>query len=219
MKRFPGVMLAVIAVSGGLALGAGVGQDEGNGGKGKGERGKLRGEFRQEIQAHFQQQRGENKEFREGLKGQEPAPAVAAMKTHRDEQYKENKTFLDAEYTKLVDAIKAKLAGKEGGDAKLAEILKKLEARRAERVQKMEARHTEIMTLLTQLSQKADLTWDDIHAALKDFHAKHAGEFKREGKGPGQGRGEGKGEGRGEGKGKGHGRGGQHPDEAANTHV
>ena len=177
MKRCTGVTLAVIAVSGSLMLAPGLGWGKEGAGQGKGERDKQRGEFRQEIKAHFQQQREENKEFRGTLKDKPPAEAVAAIKTHREQQYNENKTFLDAEYAKLVEAIKAKLAGKEGGDAKLEDILRNLEARHAEREQKMGARHTELMGVLTQLSQKQDLTWEDVREAMKAFHAKHAGEY------------------------------------------
>ncbi len=144
--------------------------------------GKLFQEVRHNARVHFQQQRRENQEFRQKIKRLTPAEALDAIRTHREQQYNENRAFLEAEYLQLVEAIKNRFAEKGGQDeARLQEILQRLAERYDKRRKKLDTLHTEWIALLDRLAQKPDLTWEQLRHALHAFRTTHRPDRKKDG--------------------------------------
>lgn len=136
-------------------------------GRQRGRNGAKRQEMRTAVQAHMQEQRAENKAFRESQKGQDAADIAAAAQSHRSTQYSENEAFFAEQYKGLVESVKARMAERDVPAEKQSEILARLETNYNERTAHHSTQHQETMALLQELGQKADLTQEELFSTLK----------------------------------------------------
>lgn len=116
---------------------------------------------------HWKKQHAENVAFRETLKGKDPGEILAAVKAHRDTQFKENLIFLAGQKEKRA----ANINGKERlSDDQKAELISFLEVMHAKRISFYTAIHQDTINLLDKLTADADLTPKDIRGSLKKHH-------------------------------------------------
>jgi len=133
------------------------------------------------------EQRKAMEAFRDGIRDQEPKTAAGAMIKQHSEQFAARAAFADKQYTELVEFV-TKLMEEENAPAeKRQEHLGRIKTRHEELVKRMDEHHAKVMAVLTELSKKEGLTWNDIHAAMKNLFEDREGpgpEGRRRGFGP-----------------------------------
>lgn len=119
---------------------------------------------------HWEQQHRENVEFRETLKGMEPAEAIAAIKAHRTMQHRENLLFFIEQKERRIERINA---NERLTDDQKAELVSFVEVMHARKVAFADRHHQAFMAMLDELAEDPELTLRKIVQALKEFHEEH----------------------------------------------
>lgn len=89
-----------------------------------GEKGAFQQQQKAKVKGYKEQQRKENKEFRESLKGKAPEEKVSAIKEHRQTQYEENKELREKMHKENREFLQGKLANnKKLTDAEKGELI------------------------------------------------------------------------------------------------
>lgn len=157
----------------GLALQAMAGED------GKAEREAFRDGLKQKRQQHHEQQKAENKEFRQTLKDKSPNERAAALKDHFAAQYAENREFRAKIQEEVKAFAKGRMEAKGVAAEKIQERLAKMDSRFAESSAHRDQQAQENQALLGQLAQDADLTKEEMREAMKAHFSKQREENKQ----------------------------------------
>ena len=143
------------------------------------ERGQMRQENRDAIKAHREQQKSENKDFRQSIKDLPPDQKISATVDHRNTQYQENVDFR----TKLHTDNVAKLQERLNANTKLTadqkqEILNDAEQRFQENKSYADQEHQENMEFLQNLAGQ-NLTPEELKAKLKEHREAEKAEHQQ----------------------------------------
>ncbi len=133
-----------------------------------GERGGFRKENKDRINAHWQQQKQENKEFRQSLRqsGKDEGQKIAAIKEHRQTQYGENVAFRDQLYKERTAHI---LENEKFNEEQKQSILRHMETQDNENVGFRAQRHQEYLNFLDELAARPDLSPEQRKAEMRNY--------------------------------------------------
>ncbi|MBU4200054.1 MAG: hypothetical protein KKG09_05300 [Verrucomicrobia bacterium] len=124
----------------------------------------------QERKAHFQQQKSENKEFRQGLKDIKGQDKTEAIVEHRETQYQENKGFIQTQHTENMAFLTERLANnKKLTDTQKSELTSFFESQYHENVSFRDTQHSANITYFTSVANDTSLTMDQKKAKLKAY--------------------------------------------------
>lgn len=132
-----------------------------------GERGGFRKENKDRIKAYWQQQKRENKEFRQSLRqsGKDEGQKTAAIKEHRQTQYGENVAFRDQLYEERTAYI---LENEKFNEDQKQAILHHIETQYNENADFRAHRHQEYLNLLDALAARPDLSQEQRKAEMRN---------------------------------------------------
>jgi len=148
--------------------------------KGQGATGGFRKEQKEKVIQHRQEQKQENKAFRETLKDKTPEEKKAAVIEHHETQYKENKAFREQLHTENMTFLKDKLAGnKKLTDSQKSELTNFFETQYQENVSYRDKQHSENVAFFQQIANDSSLTQEQKKAAIKDHFATQKTENKQ----------------------------------------
>jgi hypothetical protein len=133
----------------------------------------AKGEFKAKREAFKEQQKSENKAFRETLKGKAPEEKKSAVLQHREEQFGDRTKFRDEMYQERMNKI--------DGNSKLSDEQKsKIKSFAAQQKEKAEAhrnqQHKENMDFINSLP--ADMPKEEKKAAVKAHREQQQAENK-----------------------------------------
>ncbi len=138
------------------------------------------GKFKDEIKSQQQEQKAENKTFRESLKGKTAEEKAAAIKTHHQEQFQENVEFRDKIQQDKITALQEKLSGiKKLSDEDKAEILKDAQENYSENKERWLQRQGENVAYVDSISNDANLTSKEKKAKMKEYFKQRKEENKQ----------------------------------------
>ncbi len=133
------------------------------------------------VKAYRDQQKTENKAFRETLKDMPQEQREAAMINHRNTQFTENLSNLATMHQQHMAEMQAKLAANNKlTDAQKQEILSKSENEYQQRVDKMKAQHTQNINFAEQLEHDTSLSPEQKKEKMKAYIQQKRSEHQAE---------------------------------------
>lgn len=139
----------------------------------EGKRSAFRQEKQEKIKAHREEQRAQNKEFRQTLKNMSPEERANAVKAHHAEQYVKNTAFRQKAYEENMARLKDKLANNPKlTDAQKSELINTFEKRHQENMSYRERCHNENTAFFERIANDVSLTPEQKKQAIQDYREK-----------------------------------------------
>lgn len=134
---------------------------------------------KKERQKQIQQQKLENKEFRQSTKDLQGKEKTDAIVQHRETQYQENKAFTQQQHDENMAFLKEKLAkNTKLTDAQKTELTTFFESQYQENVSFRDKQHNENIAYFQSVANDSTLTIDQQKAKLKEYFAQQKSETK-----------------------------------------
>lgn len=146
------------------------------------EGGEWRNARKARAQAYREQQKKENKAFRQSLRGPDMGrdQKIAAIKEHRQTQYGENAAFREQQHQEGVNHLNDKLAqNNKLTDTQKQEILNHVETQYRENIAFRDQQHTENISAVDQILGDLNLSPEERRAEMKKYRAVQKEENKQ----------------------------------------
>jgi len=128
---------------------------------------------REETKAHFEEQKKENQEFRQQIKGELQKEKIEAVEQHRTAQYNENKAFFQKQHEENIAYLKERLARvKALTDEEKNGLISFFEQQYAENVAFREERFNDLMANFEKIANDNTMNFEAKKQAIKDMIAK-----------------------------------------------
>ena len=136
-----------------------------------------RAQQKAERQAQIEQQKLENKEFRQSAKDLQGTEKTDAVVQHRESQYQENKVFSQQQHDENMAFLKDRLAtNKKLTDSQKSELSAFFESQYQENVSFRDKQHGENIANFMSVANDSTLTIDQKKTKLKEYIAKQKSE-------------------------------------------